>query len=62
MKPAEIKKMKDEGITSAIAEKRVALRTARFGASGSRAKNVKEIYNMRKEIARLMTELRSRRK
>jgi ribosomal protein L29 len=62
MKQEEIKKMKDENIASAITEKRVALRTAKFGAIGSRAKNVKAISGMRKDVARLMTELRSRRK
>lgn len=54
--------MKDADVVSAIHEQRNALRTARFGATGSRAKNVKAVKHMRKDIARLMTEVSSRKK
>jgi len=37
-----------------------ALRTFRFGESGSRTRNVREGRNLRRETARIMTELRVR--
>ena len=40
-----------------IAEKREALRAFRFGSAGSKTKNVKEGRTIRKDIARMMTEL-----
>jgi len=48
-------------IEKEIAEKRDALKSFRFGEAGSRARNVREGRNLRKDIARLMTELSSRR-
>ena len=43
-----------------IADKREALRVIRFGAEGSRSRNVKEAQTTRREIARLLTEINSR--
>jgi len=43
-----------------VAEKREALRAFRFAMAGSKKKNVKEGKTVRKEIARLLTELRKR--
>lgn len=43
-----------------IAEKREALRTFRFAGAGSRSRNVREGRTLRKEIARLMTEVNAR--
>ncbi|HEY4496098.1 MAG TPA: 50S ribosomal protein L29 [Candidatus Paceibacterota bacterium] len=40
-----------------LAEKREALRKFRFGIAGSKNRNVKEGQNLRKEIARVLTEL-----
>lgn len=57
---ATIKDMSIEQIQKEVATKREALRSFRFGAAGSRSKNVKEGRNLRKEIARLLTELNSR--
>ena len=45
--PAELVKM--------LADKREALRVFRFGADGSKSKNVKEGRTIRKDIARIMT-------
>lgn len=45
-----------------IAEKHEALRVFRFGASGGKAKNPHEGKTVRKEIARIMTELSTRAK
>jgi ribosomal protein L29 len=57
---ATFKDMSIEQIQKEVAAKREALRAFRFGAAGSRSKNVKEGKNLRKEIARLLTELNSR--
>ncbi len=43
-----------------IADKREALRTFRFGGAGSRTRNVREGRELRRAIARIMTELRTR--
>ena len=43
-----------------IADKRESLRTFRFGGAGSRTRNVREGRELRREIARMMTELRAR--
>lgn len=37
--------------------KQVTLRNIRFGQSGSKSKNVKEVKNIKKDIARIKTEL-----
>lgn len=49
-----------EELKAMIAEKRESLRVFRFGAAGSRARNVREGRTLRKEIAQALTELRSR--
>jgi ribosomal protein L29 len=51
----------DKDIQVALTEKREALRNFRFGNAGSKSRNVKEGSVIRKEIARLLTEV-SRRK
>lgn len=43
-----------------LADKRDGLRVFRFEGAGSRSRNVKAGATLRKEIARIMTELRSR--
>lgn len=40
--------------------KREELRTLRFSASGSKNRNVKSARNLRKEVARALTELNGR--
>jgi|AntRauTorcE11897_2_1112592.scaffolds.fasta_scaffold09214_5 ribosomal protein L29 len=56
----DIQKKKDTDIVKLLAEKREALRKARFAMHGSSGKDVKELRETRKDVARLMTELRSR--
>ncbi len=46
-----------EDLKKTLMEKRKALRDINFGIAGSKAKNVKEGREIRKEIARIMTEL-----
>lgn len=50
---------KREDLIKALYEKRTALRDFRFGLAGSKTRNVKEGFNLKKEIARIMTELSS---
>ena len=57
---AELKTWNTEDLQKEIAAKREALRTFRFGEAGTRTRNVKEGRNLRKEIARLLTEANSR--
>ena len=44
-----------------LADNREALRVCRFEGQGSRARDVRGGRNLRKDIARLLTELNSRR-
>jgi ribosomal protein L29 len=49
-----------EDLQKDVASKREALRSFRFSETGTRTRNVKEGQNLRKEIARLLTEINSR--
>ena len=57
----ELTKETPESLSKMIADKREALRVFRFEGAGSRRRNVREARNLRKEIARVMTELSARR-
>lgn len=56
----DIKKQSDTELQKLLAEKRAAVRQFRFDVTGSKAKNVKEGSNTRKDVARILTELGSR--
>lgn len=58
----DIKNTTPKDIVKAIAEKRAEIRAFRFGTAGSANKDVKAARNARKDIARMMTELRARAK
>lgn len=58
---SDFKKHSIEDLHKAIAEKRESLRTFRFGEAGSRTRNVREGRTLRREIARMETELSARR-
>ena len=58
----EINKQSDKELEKLLSERRAAVRRFRFDVSGSKAKNLKEGSNMRKDVARIMTELSSRNK
>jgi ribosomal protein L29 len=49
-----------EHIRKDIVDTQEKLRTIRFGGAGSRSRNVKEGRNLRREVARGLTELRAR--
>lgn len=57
---ADLKKYTVQDLQKEIAEKREALRVFRFGEAGSRARNVREGRTLRKDIARLLTEMNTR--
>lgn len=60
MKKTDFKKYSLDDLQKEIAEKREALRVFRFGEAGSRSRNVREGRAVRKDIARLLTEIRAR--
>ncbi len=57
---ADIKKRAIEDMQKELRELREAIRSFRFGAEGSRSRNVREGRTKRREIARLLTEINSR--
>ncbi len=56
----EISKKNTEELLKELSEKVITLRDIRFGIAGSRSKNVKEVNNIKKDIARIKTEIRNR--
>ena len=60
LKMKEITAKTPADLTKMIAEKREALRVFRFGAAGAKTKNVREGRAIRKDIARMMTALNSK--
>ena len=56
----EIKKMEMKEIHELIADSRETLRKERFNLAGSGSKDAKKISNLRKTIARALTELSAR--
>lgn len=63
MKPLKTKDFVNKttaDLAKLVADKREALRAFRFGAVASKSKNVKEGRVIRKDIARILTALRSK--
>ncbi len=58
----ELKTASESELQKLAADKREALRQFRFGISGSKVKNVKEGAKLKKDTARVLTELSSRRR
>ena len=59
-KKTSFKDHSSEDIAKLVSTKREALRGLRFSAVGSKNKNVKQARNLRKEIARALTEASAR--
>lgn len=57
---ADMKSRTTEDLLKEVAEKREALRKFRFGEAGTRTRNVREGRALRRDIARLLTEIRAR--
>lgn len=55
MKIKDFKNKTEKELKALLGEKRVALRNFRFSIAGSKIKNVKEGYVLRKDIARILT-------
>jgi ribosomal protein L29 len=57
MKKTSYKDKPKQDLVKALGEKRETFRKLRFGNAGSKSRNVKEGRGLRKDIARIMTEL-----
>ena len=57
---ADISSKSVETLQQELTTLRESLRSFRFGGAGSRARNVREGSTLRKDIARILTELRAR--
>ncbi|MCK5591569.1 MAG: 50S ribosomal protein L29 [Candidatus Pacebacteria bacterium] len=57
---SELNKKTEKEIEKIITEKREKLREFRFSAMGTKIKNIKEGSNLRKDLARALTETRRR--
>ncbi|MCK5027233.1 MAG: 50S ribosomal protein L29 [Candidatus Pacebacteria bacterium] len=55
-----LEKKTEKELRKMLAEKRESLRGFRFDTTGTKIKNVKEGLNIKKAIARILTELRAR--
>jgi ribosomal protein L29 len=53
---SEFKNKSASDLSKALAEKQLALRNFRFGIAGSKVRNVKEGREIKRDIARIMTE------
>ena len=60
MKKTDVKKYSTDDLNKEIANAREALRTFRFGSAGSRSRDTRAGRNLRKTIARLLTEVSAR--
>jgi len=57
MKKSNYKGKSKQDLIKTLGERREILRKIRFGTTGSKTRNVKETESVRKDIARIMTEL-----
>jgi ribosomal protein L29 len=56
---SDFKNKNEKDLLKTLAEKRKALQTFRFNLSGSKTRNLKEGKGLKKDIARIKTELTS---
>ena len=59
-KKLDLKNHSQEELTKLAGEKREELRALRFNVAGSKNRNVKAARTLRKEVARVLTELNSK--
>ena len=57
----ELREKSEEELERELVQKRAALRSFRFNLAGSKTRNLKEGRNLRKDIARILTETNRRR-
>lgn len=60
MAQEDFTKKKDTELRSLLGEKRNALRTIRFNVAGSGTRDVREVRALKKDIARILTEMNTR--
>jgi ribosomal protein L29 len=60
MSYADLLKKNKADLEKTLAEKREGIRAFRFNVAGSKSTNVKEGRNLRKDVARIMTALRTK--
>lgn len=60
MKTKELANKNEKELNSLLSQKREALRAFRFSTSGSNSRNVKEGKSLKKDIARVLTVLSSK--
>ena len=58
----DIQKKDDKALVELVQEKREAVRSFRFGNAGSATRNVRQVRQDKKEIARALTELNARKR
>ena len=54
---SDFKKMNEVELVKTLKEKKEAMRVFHFGVAGSKTRNVKEASLLKRDIARIMTEL-----
>lgn len=59
MKTRELRQKSQEELEKAMQEKRNHLLSLRFDLSGGRVKNIKEIREIKKDVAKILTLLKS---
>ncbi len=57
---SEFKEKTENELKGKLGELKLSLKALRFGTSGSKARNVKEAHVMKKNIARILTEMNAR--
>jgi ribosomal protein L29 len=60
MKTKELQKKKDGELFKLLKDKQESLREFRFGVAGSASNNTSQAQALRKDIARILTELNTR--
>ena len=59
-KKENFKEMSKGDLNKKLTELRESLRVLKFKVEGSRSKNVKEVSNLKKQIAKILTEINSK--
>ncbi len=59
MNMKEITKLNKDELVKLLKEKRDLLREIAFGVAGSKAKNVKQVSSLKKDVARILTKFNS---
>ncbi len=62
MKKADFKNKDKATLSGLVVEKREAIRNFRFGTAGSKNRNVRESRTLKRDIARIMTQMTAMKK